>query len=147
MQRCCLRVWADSPEDFAAWVRRQQQPAVQDPRVETGRRVFESNACINCHTVGGHKTDVGWADPLSIVRTCSSIHSLARRVKGQNVYSIPTLLTGTSGETVFSCGECKVFSFAVLPPHLPRGDHRGDRNPDPSVGEHRRNGRAALDAV
>jgi len=40
-----------------------------------------------------------------------------------------------------------MFSFAVLPPHLPRGDHRGDRNPDPSVGEHRRNGRAALDAV
>ena len=44
-------------------------------------------------------------------------------------------------------------SFAVLPPHLPRGDHRGDRNPDPSVGEHRRmvpvgtTGRAALDAV
>jgi cytochrome c oxidase subunit 2 len=77
-----LRVWVDSPEDFAAWVRSQQQPAVQDPRVETGRRVFESNACINCHTVGGHKTDVGWADPLSIVRTCSSIRSLARRVKG-----------------------------------------------------------------
>src|SRR6266852_8273060 len=83
----------------------------------------------------------------------SSIHSLARRVKGQNVYSVPTLLTRTSGETGSSCDECKVFSFAVLPPHLPRGDHRGDRNPDPSVGEHRRmvpvgtTGRAALDAV
>ena len=42
-----------SPEDFAAWVRGQQQPAVQDVRVETGRRVFESTACINCHAVAG----------------------------------------------------------------------------------------------
>jgi hypothetical protein len=54
----------------------------------------------------------------------SSIHSLARSVKGQNVYSVPTLLTRTSGETASgetgsSCGEFKVFSFAVLPPHLP----------------------------
>src|SRR6202795_529726 len=40
-----LRVSVDSPQDFAAWVRGQQQPAVQDPSVETGRRVFESTAC------------------------------------------------------------------------------------------------------
>src|SRR5271155_2364817 len=48
-----LRVSVDSPEDFAAWVRGQQQPAVQDTSVETGRRVFESTACINCHAVAG----------------------------------------------------------------------------------------------
>src|ERR1700751_6093617 len=48
-----LRVSVDSPEDFAAWVREQQQPAVQDASVETGRRVFERNACMNCHAVAG----------------------------------------------------------------------------------------------
>jgi cytochrome c oxidase subunit II len=48
-----LRVSVDSPEDFAAWVRTQQQPAVQAASSEKGRRVFESNACINCHTVTG----------------------------------------------------------------------------------------------
>ena len=48
-----LRVSVDSPEDFAAWVRAQQQPAVQDASAETGRRVFESNACMNCHAVAG----------------------------------------------------------------------------------------------
>src|SRR5712672_2041186 len=47
-----LRVSVDSPADFAAWVRGQRQPAVQDASVETGRRVFESNACMNCHAVG-----------------------------------------------------------------------------------------------
>ena len=48
-----LRVSVDSPADFAAWLRGQQQPGVQDASVATGRRVFESNACMNCHAVGG----------------------------------------------------------------------------------------------
>jgi cytochrome c oxidase subunit 2 len=48
-----LRVSVDSPEDFASWVRDQQQPAVQDASVAAGRRVFENNACMNCHAVAG----------------------------------------------------------------------------------------------
>jgi cytochrome c oxidase subunit 2 len=47
------RVWVDSPEDFDAWVKAQQQPAVEDPEAFAGRRVFETTACINCHTVRG----------------------------------------------------------------------------------------------
>jgi cytochrome c oxidase subunit 2 len=52
-----LRVSVDSPEDFAAWVRSQQHPAVQDPSVMTGRQLFEHTACINCHTVSGTPAD------------------------------------------------------------------------------------------
>ncbi len=48
-----LRVYVDTPAAFAAWVSHQQQPAVQDPGVTEGRGVFESNACINCHTIAG----------------------------------------------------------------------------------------------
>ena len=48
-----LRVSVDSPQDFAAWARGQQQPAVQDPAATAGRQVFEHTACINCHTVSG----------------------------------------------------------------------------------------------
>jgi len=47
-----LRVSVDSPEDFSAWVRGEQQAAVQDAKVAAGRRVFETNACMNCHAVG-----------------------------------------------------------------------------------------------
>jgi cytochrome c oxidase subunit II len=47
-----LRVSVDSPEDFDAWVRAQKQPAVQDEKEGAGRRVFETTACVNCHTVG-----------------------------------------------------------------------------------------------
>jgi cytochrome c oxidase subunit 2 len=48
-----LRVYVDTPDQFAAWVKNQQQPAVQDPSVADGRRVFETQACMNCHTIRG----------------------------------------------------------------------------------------------
>ena len=48
-----LRVYVDTPEQFAAWVRNQQQPARQDSAVTAGRKVFETQACMNCHTVSG----------------------------------------------------------------------------------------------
>ena len=48
-----LRVVAESPEDYARWVAAQQKPAVADPGASAGRRVFETTACINCHSVRG----------------------------------------------------------------------------------------------
>jgi len=48
-----LRVYVDTPEQFAAWIQYQQQPAREDPAVAAGRRVFETEACMNCHTISG----------------------------------------------------------------------------------------------
>ncbi|MFZ0662327.1 MAG: cytochrome c oxidase subunit II [Acidobacteriaceae bacterium] len=48
-----IRVYVDTPQQFAAWVKNQQQPAVQDPSVVAGRHVFETQACMNCHTIRG----------------------------------------------------------------------------------------------
>ena len=48
-----LRVYVQTPEDFAAWVKNQQLPAVQDPAVAEGRRVFESQSCVSCHVIRG----------------------------------------------------------------------------------------------
>ena len=48
-----LRVYVDTPDQFAAWVKEQQQPGAQDPAVAAGRREFESQACVNCHQVAG----------------------------------------------------------------------------------------------
>jgi cytochrome c oxidase subunit 2 len=48
-----LRVYVQTPEDFAAWVKNQQLPGVQDPAVAAGRQLFESQACISCHVVRG----------------------------------------------------------------------------------------------
>ena len=48
-----LRVYVDTPEQFAAWITNQQQPARQDPAATAGRRIFETQACMNCHTISG----------------------------------------------------------------------------------------------
>jgi cytochrome c oxidase subunit II len=48
-----LRVYVDTPEQFAAWVKREQQPGAQDPAVAAGRHEFESQACVNCHAIAG----------------------------------------------------------------------------------------------
>ena len=48
-----LRVYAETPGDFAAWVARQQQPAREDETTAEGRAVFQHNDCISCHTIAG----------------------------------------------------------------------------------------------
>lgn len=48
-----LRVYVQTPEDFAAWVANQQRPAVDDPAAARGRQIFESQACVSCHTIRG----------------------------------------------------------------------------------------------
>jgi cytochrome c oxidase subunit II len=48
-----LRVYVDTPEQFNAWIRNQRLPAQQDPAVAAGRKIFERQACMNCHTISG----------------------------------------------------------------------------------------------
>jgi cytochrome c oxidase subunit 2 len=48
-----LRVYVDTPDQFAAWVKNQQRQGIEDQSVAAGRHVFESQACMNCHTIAG----------------------------------------------------------------------------------------------
>jgi len=80
-----LRVSVDSPEDFAAWVREQQQPAVQDASVETGRRVFERNACMNCHAVGGTPANGRFGPDLTHLMARATIASGAAKNTPENL--------------------------------------------------------------
>ncbi len=48
-----LRVVVQTPEEFAAWVAAQRAPEVRDASVQAGRDLFQSTACISCHTLGG----------------------------------------------------------------------------------------------
>jgi cytochrome c oxidase subunit 2 len=48
-----LQVHVHPRAEYDAWVAAQQQPAVADPAVAAGRRIFETTACINCHSVRG----------------------------------------------------------------------------------------------
>ena len=48
-----LRVIVHPPGEFAQWVAAQQAPAVLASDVAAGRRIFESTACVSCHSVRG----------------------------------------------------------------------------------------------
>jgi cytochrome c oxidase subunit II len=48
-----LQVTVETPEAFQAWIHAQLQASVKDEKEATGRRIFETTACVNCHAVGG----------------------------------------------------------------------------------------------
>jgi cytochrome c oxidase subunit II len=51
-----LRVYVQPRDEFERWVQAQQQPAQGNPpgaALSIGQRVFESTACVNCHTIAG----------------------------------------------------------------------------------------------
>jgi cytochrome c oxidase subunit 2 len=48
-----LRVYVQTREEFDQWVKQQSQPAVTGTAASEGKKIFESTACVNCHTVSG----------------------------------------------------------------------------------------------
>jgi cytochrome c oxidase subunit 2 len=51
-----LRVYVQPREEFERWAQEQQQPAqgsTPGTALSTGRLVFESTACVNCHAISG----------------------------------------------------------------------------------------------
>jgi cytochrome c oxidase subunit 2 len=70
-----LRVYVDPPAQFAAWAKNQQQPGVQDPAVAAGRRVFETEACMNCHSIRGTATTGRFGPDLTHLMSRSTIAS------------------------------------------------------------------------
>ncbi len=48
-----LRVYVDTPQQFAAWVANQQMPGPSEDTVAAGKQVFQTQACMNCHAIRG----------------------------------------------------------------------------------------------
>jgi cytochrome c oxidase subunit 2 len=68
-----LRVSVERADDFGAWVHAQQKPAVEDFGVIAGRQVFERNACMNCHAVGGTPADGRFGPDLTHLMSRATI--------------------------------------------------------------------------
>jgi cytochrome c oxidase subunit 2 len=49
-----LRVYVQSREDFDRWAQQQTLPSKVGGRASAGQHIFETTACINCHTVAGN---------------------------------------------------------------------------------------------
>jgi cytochrome c oxidase subunit 2 len=48
-----LTVNVQTRDDFEQWASRQKAPAEISGDVSAGRHIFESTACVNCHTIAG----------------------------------------------------------------------------------------------
>jgi cytochrome c oxidase subunit 2 len=70
-----LRVYVDTPEQFASWAQNQRQPGRQDAPVADGRRIFETQACMNCHTVLGTAATGRFGPDLTHLMSRSTIAS------------------------------------------------------------------------
>jgi cytochrome c oxidase subunit II len=70
-----IRVYVDTPAEFAAWVADQQRPAAQAPDAAEGRAVFQENACIECHTISGTAASGRFGPDLSHVASRATIAS------------------------------------------------------------------------
>jgi len=80
-----LRVYVESPQEFATWIHAQQQPAVLDENVAAGKRVFETTACINCHAVGGSVADGRFGPDLTHLMSRQTIASGAAENTKENL--------------------------------------------------------------
>ncbi len=80
-----LNVMVDSPEDFEKWTQQQKTPAVMSQQVVTGRKVFETNACMNCHTISGTTANGKFGPDLTHLMSRSTIASGAAPNTQQNL--------------------------------------------------------------
>ena len=70
-----LRVYVQTPGEFARWVEEQNQPAHLSDVVSPGQRIFETTACMNCHSVAGTRADGRFGPDLTHVMSRNTIAS------------------------------------------------------------------------
>src|SRR6202790_3595711 len=80
-----LRAYVDTPEDFNAWVRGQQEPAKRDEKEAAGRHVFETTACLNCHAITGTNGTGRFGPDLTHLMSRHTIASGAAENSAQNL--------------------------------------------------------------
>ncbi len=82
-----IRVYVDPPEQFDAWVKSQQQPAIEDAAVAAGRHIFETEACVNCHTVVGTSAHGTFGPDLTHLMSRATIAAGAAANTPQNLHA------------------------------------------------------------
>ena len=70
-----LRVYVDSPEQFDTWVKQQREPAGLSPQAAEGRRVFEAQSCVSCHTIKGTPANGRFGPDLTHLMSRATIAS------------------------------------------------------------------------
>jgi cytochrome c oxidase subunit 2 len=81
-----LRVIVHSKKDFDAWVKDQQKAPAVEPGVQEGRDLFQSVACINCHTIGNTVATGTFGPDLSHLMSRETIAAGAAANDPGNLY-------------------------------------------------------------
>ena len=79
------RVSVDTADEFDAWIRAQREPAMEDPSAAAGRRIFETTACINCHTVRGTAANGRFGPDLTHLMSRATLASGAAENTPENL--------------------------------------------------------------
>jgi cytochrome c oxidase subunit 2 len=80
-----LRVIVESRENFDKWLANEKHPATESESVAQGRHVFESTACVNCHTVAGTNARGKFGPDLTHLMTRATIASGAATNTQENL--------------------------------------------------------------
>ena len=80
-----LRAIVQEPAAFDAWVAAQKQPAAMVDAVADGRAIFQSTACINCHTVAGTNANGRFGPDLTHLMSRATIGSGAAANTPENL--------------------------------------------------------------
>ena len=80
-----LRVIVQSRQDFDQWVASQQRPARSVDSPARGRQIFESTACVNCHTVAGTNAKGKFGPDLTHLMSRETIAAGAARNSRENL--------------------------------------------------------------
>jgi cytochrome c oxidase subunit 2 len=82
-----LRVYADTPGQFAAWIEHQKQTATMVPSAAEGKAVFERNACISCHTIAGTVATGRFGPDLTHLASRDTFASGAVPMSAENLHT------------------------------------------------------------
>jgi cytochrome c oxidase subunit 2 len=83
-----LRVYVQPREEFDRWLQEQKQPAhasAVGSAAASGQRVFESTACVNCHTVSGTPANGRFGPDLTHLMSRDTIAAGAAQNTAQNL--------------------------------------------------------------
>jgi cytochrome c oxidase subunit II len=101
-----LRVYVDSREDFDRWAKQQSQPAQVTATPSEGQKIFETTACVNCHTITGTPAHGTFGPDLTHLMSRQTIAS------GAATNTIGNLIAWIYKPDVFKPG-CKMPSMGL----------------------------------
>jgi cytochrome c oxidase subunit 2 len=81
-----LRVYVETPQQFAEWVKGQQQPGAQQEQAAAGRHIFETEACTNCHRIAGTAANGTFGPDLTHLMSRETIASGAAMNTPQDLH-------------------------------------------------------------